>query len=133
MKLLLIFLILCFTLLFGSEEDTITKDIENTQNIEALIAKMQQSPTQYRARYIDAIKEKIAQQNKEKRDFFTQKLIDKINTQKLAEDEQSIHMETLTGNGNHRGGGGGGSNGSGNGNGGGGGGGKGGGGGGGKK
>lgn len=114
MKLILIFLILSLSLLFGNEEDAIKKDIENTPNIEELIAKMQKSPTQHRARYIDAIKEKIALQNKEKRDQLTQELIDKINTQKSKEDEQNEHIRTLSGSGSnsrgssggHRGGGG---------------------------
>lgn len=65
-------------------EDLIDQEIKNTSTIDDLTTKMNNAPKQYRHRYIQAIKERSADENQAKRALAMQAL-------------QEHHVNTLTG------------------------------------
>lgn len=82
--------LLLFCLLYASDEAQIEEDITKTQSIDELTTKMQYAPRQYRHRYIQAIKERVMQENQAKRQQLMQSLSN--------EDVATQHINALSGN-----------------------------------
>ena len=87
---------------FAIDEKQVEQEIANAQSVEALTTRMHVAPVQYRYKYIQAIKEKVALENEERRVRMMEELVGNKETQ------NSINSRGGRGGGNGGGGSGGG-------------------------
>ena len=106
MKQILFLCIVIISVLYAFDENSVKADIAEAQSVEALVAKMQQAPKEFRYHYIEAITEKTSLHNQQKRELLTQEMIDQIKAEK---DRENAHVTGLTGSGGGSGSGGSGS------------------------
>ena len=96
MKQILLLCVVIISVLYAFDENSVKEDIAEAQSVEALVAKMQQAPKEFRYHYIEAITEKTSLHNQQKRELLTQEMIDQIKAEK---DRENAHGTGLTGGG----------------------------------
>ena len=98
MKYLLITMVFLCHFLYAFDEASIKADIDSSSTIDELIMHMQKVPRHYRHYYIDAIKERSALNNQQKRESKIQELLEQQNNK--TQEENAINTLTGSGRGN---------------------------------